>query len=107
MVCTMQKEIPVLHSLYDKYNREGVEFISISFDSDIDIWIDELNRNIRPWKQFIIQFKESKNYRKDFDAFSLPTTIVYDKNLIKIKQFYGYDSDIENKLDSLITNKIK
>jgi len=33
-----RKELPYLETIFDEYNNKGIEFISISIDSEVDIW---------------------------------------------------------------------
>lgn len=67
--------IPFLKELYQENNREGLDIISISLDSDENNWLNELEKQQMPWKQFIVK----KDMYALYDFHSIPFTLVIDK----------------------------
>lgn len=98
-----RQEIPGLKNIYNKYKNK-VEFVSISTDSNEQLWQNALEKENMLWKQFIVNEK-SNDYEKIEIFFqlskSIPYTLVLDKNLSVIKSHVGYMN--ENELDKYIS----
>ncbi|WP_396189212.1 thioredoxin-like domain-containing protein [Flavobacterium sp.] len=98
-----RQEIPGLKNIYKKFKNK-VEFVSISTDSNEQLWLNALEKEKMPWKQFIVNEK-SNEYEKIEIFFqlskSIPYTLLLDKNMKVIKSHVGLMSEIE--LDKYIS----
>lgn len=46
-----EQEMPAMKQLYRQFHEKGLEIISISLDSDRDMWLSGMARNEMPWLQ--------------------------------------------------------
>jgi len=71
-------ETPYFQKLVDKYkNDKRVEFISISFDSDLDKWKKAIEKDKPTWLQLI---DDQKSMQNAYAAYEIPRFILIDKN---------------------------
>ncbi len=88
--CTpCREEIPLLKELYKKYNKNGLEIVSISIDTNPAMWYEFAKENPLPWLSLIGDGQEiTSRYAFDY----IPMNIVADKegNVIS-RQLYGED----------------
>lgn len=97
-----RQEIPALKNIYKKYKNK-VDFVSISTDENERLWKRALDKEMMPWRQFILSEK-SNEYEKNEIFFqlskSIPYTLLMDKNMKVIKSHVGSMS--ENELDKYL-----
>ncbi|CAM4424594.1 TlpA disulfide reductase family protein [Flavobacterium terrigena] len=97
-----RQEIPALKNIYKKHKNE-VDFVSVSTDENERLWQKALEKEMMPWKQFILSEK-SKEYEKNEIFFqlskSIPYTLLIDKDMKVIKSHVGLMT--ENGMEEFI-----
>lgn len=92
-----RQEIPALKNIYKKYKNK-VDFVSISTDENERLWKRALDKEMMPWRQFILSEK-SNEYEKNEIFFqlskSIPYTLLMDKDMKVIKSHVGLMSNVE------------
>ncbi len=74
-------EIIIINELYSKYHDEGVEFIGINFDSDIQQVIDYCIENNVLWPQYSEEGRQfDTTVALDWNVDSTPTVFILDRN---------------------------
>jgi peroxiredoxin len=75
-----EKTIPQLVSIYQKYHNSGLEIISISVDTDPQIWKPAINKYKLPWIHAGDMKGQDSEVIIHYNAFSTPVFYVLDKN---------------------------
>lgn len=86
--CTpCREEIPLLKELYKKYNKKGLEIVSISIDTNPAMWYEFAKANPLPWLSLIGDGQEiTSRYAFDY----IPMNIIADKEgKVIMRQLYG------------------
>lgn len=96
---------PELVATYDKYNPKGVQFFSISLDSNKDAWIGAIKKdNLLKWPHHVSDLKGwDSEVCKKWGINSIPYPILLDKNGIVVA--HGADAmgkNLHKQLDKLI-----
>ena len=74
-----RKDLPEMKELFRQYDKEGVEFIGISFDTDSDVLQEFMDKEPIPWRVLseLKKMKESK-MAKDYHIQWIPTMYLLD-----------------------------
>lgn len=70
--------IPAVKALYDRYNRDRFDVISISLDSKKEDWQKALREEKMPWPQFIAGNKGYEQLTLRYNISSIPNLILID-----------------------------
>lgn len=112
--CEPCREItPQLQSFYQKYHSQGLDVISISWDSNKNSWLDAIDKDgTNNWHNiFADVFQPLDNgMMNKYAIASIPTLILIDKNGIIIGRYRGDGEDgdetvLFNKLDKIFGSK--
>lgn len=71
-------EIPHLKEAYEKYHRQGVDFLSVSIDKDGAAWRKAMKEENMPWAQAQAP-KAGKDVMKQYQFSGIPYILVLDK----------------------------
>lgn len=102
-------EIPDLKKIYEKYKgNPDFNIISISLDSEKKDWLKALEKEEMPWMQLLLPLalKADQNDLFQFDG-SIPTTFFFDDKGRLLKKTVGYDEQLFETYQSIISEKIK
>lgn len=102
-------EIPDLKNIYEKYKgNPDFNIISISLDSEKKDWLNALEKEGMPWMQLLLPLalKADQNDLFQFDG-SIPTTFFFDDKGVLLKKTVGYDAELFETYQSIISEKIK
>lgn len=72
-----REEIPHLKSVYAKYQKQGLEILSVSVDAKEKNWLKALNEENMPWRQVLAL--ESKPLMASYLFQGIPYLVVVDK----------------------------
>jgi peroxiredoxin len=78
------KELPELKEEYADHQKQGMEIIGISLDSDKKTLTDFLKKEAVPWPQFFDGMEWDNQYAKQFGIGSTPTTFLINKQGILV-----------------------
>lgn len=94
---------PGMRKLYDSYNREELEIISISSDgANSDAWKKAITHDsIGMWRH-IIENKCDSNISKEYSVESIPTKLVIDKNNRIVRRFEGESEEFFSVVRTLL-----
>jgi thiol-disulfide isomerase/thioredoxin len=94
---------PGMRKLYDNYNREELEIISISSDGgNVDAWKKAITQDsIGMWRH-IIENKCGYNISTEYSVASLPTKLVIDKNNRIVKRYEGESAEFISFVHALL-----
>lgn len=83
--------IPFLKELWEEYDRETLNIISVSIDDTHEVWLNELEKQKMPWDQYVItnEFAQEK-LRELYEFRGIPHTIVITREGDLDKSWY-YD----------------
>lgn len=71
--------IPLVKKIYDRYNREQLNIVSISVDEKQEAWKKSLQEEQMPWTQLWCNSKQSyTDIRKYYDLNSIPRLLLID-----------------------------
>jgi len=94
------KNLPELKSLHQKYNKEGLEILGVSFDRSKKDWKKGVaNHEIASWKQIYVgldNVKEKGSISEKFDIQPIPAYILIDKEGKIIDRYLNASSDDKN-----------
>lgn len=96
-----QQQIPTLKSIYQRYNKRGLEIVYINLDDNNKKWRAHVARNKLNWINLseLILWRNS-NISKSFAVTSIPKTIMVDKSGLII---YNSDQAEEKHLENFVT----
>ncbi len=78
-------EMPVLHQAWEKYGKQGLEMISISFDrkqEDMERFIS--GKWSMPWTHTFVSYKDRAKLSQDFEVSGIPKPVLVDEHGIII-----------------------
>jgi len=101
--CTpCREELPYVKDLYQKYNSQGFEIISITKDEKSDLWKNAIAKEkIENWKHISILENQSQ-IDTDYFVNGIPHKVLIDKNGIIIGKWKGSGENNKNDLQQLI-----
>lgn len=90
--------IPAVKALYDRYDRDRFDIISISLDSKKENWQKALEEEKMPWPQFIADNKGYEQLTSRYNISSIPNLILIDgEGRVVCNTFTPEDIKIELK----------
>lgn len=96
-------ETPHLQGLVDKYkNDKRIEFISISFDTNLDKWKKAIEKDKPTWLQLI---DDEKSIQNSYAVYEIPRFILIDKNG-KILNFDAPKPSDADKLKKILDGEL-
>jgi thiol-disulfide isomerase/thioredoxin len=99
-----RKEIPYLKKIYELYNADGFDIISISMDDAKDKWLSAIEQEQMPWLQISDLKAFDGELPKLYNFIAIPTCILVDSNGIIVDRNMRRERLIE-KLSELYGNK--
>jgi len=106
--------LPSLKNLYEKYNRKGLEIISISSDSNREDWLESVRKNNMDKWIHVLNVQDlqkshegvinNEDIREKYQRarFSIPVYYLIDKEGRIIGKWYGYAKEIEIEMETLL-----
>lgn len=97
--------IPTLREHYNKYKDKGVEFVSVSVDSDNDKRKEAVNAEQMQWRQVLAEgaFDDRKGVKQLLSIYHIPYVIVVDKDgKIAASLDYSKKDQLETVLNKLL-----
>lgn len=91
-----------LVKLYEKFNKKGLQVISISLDDDKNKWIEAIKKDKLPWLHVSELRRWESPLVKKYQISAVPFTILLDGNYKVVSK----DVDT-SELDSLLSNLLK
>jgi thiol-disulfide isomerase/thioredoxin len=73
------RELPALEKMYEKYHPEGLEFIGISLDDDVETVKRFIAQRNTPWPEYCDGGGWQSELAKRHGIFSLPSTFLLDR----------------------------
>ena len=97
------EEFPYLKILYEKYQSQGFEVISISKDVASESWKKGITKeNIEYWKHISLAENSSSTMDKDYFVNGIPHKVLIDKNGIIIGKWKGSGENNKHNLQDLL-----
>lgn len=96
-----RKSIPKIKALHALYKDKGLEFVSVSIDTDKEAWRQAMADEQMPWKQALSPDKDKT--LRDFNIQGVPTLFLIDREDHIIEKFTGYNSKLETLLVNLMS----
>ena len=91
-----RKEIPNLKKIYEVYHEKGIEFISISTDTNEESWEKALKQEAMPW----IQIRDTKKISDTYNVTAIPHILLLSpEGKIIAKNIHG--DEIWKKLEKI------
>ena len=88
-----RRELPVLKSIFSRYQGKAFQIISISIDSDDQEWMGALAAEKLQWKQLIVDENQLVWVQQAYNFATIPFTVFLDKEGKEIQRFSGYDPE--------------
>jgi thiol-disulfide isomerase/thioredoxin len=95
-------EIPLLKKIYHKYQKQGLNLVSISIDDNRDNWEKALNQENMLWPQFLVDKAKIDEVKQQYNFSSIPLVVFIDKSGTEITKLIGFSADNKAKYDSII-----
>ena len=90
-------EIPRLKQLFNIFKDKGIRIISVSTDRKRENWKKAMDEENIPWEQFVLDSTDLQEIQDKFIFSAIPTSIIIDRNGIKLKHYTGMDdTDFQN-----------
>ncbi len=98
-----RQEIPHVKEVYEKYNSQGIEVLSVSIDSKKEEWLKALNEEKMEWAQ-ILAPEAGKEIMKEYQFSGIPYLILLDREgNIAAKHLRG--KEIDKAIDELLAKE--
>lgn len=75
-----RKENPNMVVLYDKFNKKGLQIISISIDKSEKKWLDAIKKDRLEWLQLIANRPSTEKFLEIYNVINVPTILILDKD---------------------------
>ncbi|MEN6568614.1 MAG: TlpA disulfide reductase family protein [Rikenellaceae bacterium] len=96
-----RSEIPNLKKVYAKYDRQDVEFISVSIDKGKDEWLKALSQENMPWIQ-VLAPKSGSEVSKLYQFSGIPFLVVLDKEGKIVSKYVRGEDEISKAIDKAL-----
>lgn len=104
-----REDNPYLQLLYNRYNNDNLQIISISIDEKVKLWKNAIDKdNTGHWTHIISNGQHNKGIAESFSVSSIPVKILIDKDGIIVRRWIGGGNeivaDIEKNINLLINS---
>jgi hypothetical protein len=90
-----------LKKVYAKYDRQDVEFISVSIDKGKDEWLKALSQENMPWIQ-VLAPKSGSEVSKLYQFSGIPFLVVLDKEGKIVSKYVRGEDEISKAIDKAL-----
>lgn len=96
-----RESIPAMNEIYKRYSERGLVILGISVDKGQNV-TDDLRAFVREYSILYPVLIDSKNINNLYGVYSIPTTLLIDKEGKVVLKNIGFSPELEDKLSKEI-----
>jgi thiol-disulfide isomerase/thioredoxin len=102
-----RQEIPDLKKLFEKYNRDELNIVSISIDNSSTLWEKAIESEKMSWPQLLLPDSNRQYFTEKFEISAVPYTLFLDKNGKLIDRVIGNSGNTFSEYEQIINRTLK